>query len=92
MARELPRAPTSQPSSRQAANTVDPQKVPTNDNVIESNSLGLHELTAQERHARIAEVAHRNAEQRGFAPGSELEDWLAAEREVDANRSLNDVV
>jgi Protein of unknown function (DUF2934) len=28
---------------------------------------------------RIAERAYRLAEQRGFAPGSELDDWLAAE-------------
>ncbi len=31
----------------------------------------------------IAEAAYRLAESRGFAPGHELEDWLAAEREVD---------
>ncbi len=30
----------------------------------------------------IAERAYFKAEQRGFAPGHELEDWLAAEREV----------
>lgn len=31
------------------------------------------------RRGRIAERAYRLAEQRGFAPGSELDDWLAAE-------------
>jgi hypothetical protein len=30
----------------------------------------------------IAERAYFKAEQRGFAPGHELEDWLAAEREL----------
>jgi len=30
----------------------------------------------------IAERAYYLAEKRGFAPGHELEDWLAAEREV----------
>jgi hypothetical protein len=34
--------------------------------------------------AMIAERAYFKAEQRGFAPGYELEDWLAAEREVTA--------
>jgi hypothetical protein len=32
----------------------------------------------------IAERAYIKAERRGFAPGHELEDWLAAEREVNA--------
>jgi hypothetical protein len=52
----------------------------------------LYELTAEERHARIAEVAHRIAQRRGGAPGSELADWLEAEREVDADRPSNEVV
>jgi hypothetical protein len=33
------------------------------------------------RRRRIAERAYRRAEQRGFAPGRELDDWLAAEAE-----------
>jgi len=37
----------------------------------------------ENRHACIAEGAYRKAEQRGFAPGHELEDWLAAENDVD---------
>jgi hypothetical protein len=32
----------------------------------------------------IAEGAYLRAERRGFAPGHEAEDWLAAEAEVDA--------
>jgi hypothetical protein len=31
----------------------------------------------------IAEAAYLRAEKRGFAPGHEEEDWLAAEIEVD---------
>jgi len=45
-----------------------------------------HRLTPPERHRRISELAYRRAEQRGFAPGGEVEDWLEAEREVDAGR------
>jgi hypothetical protein len=37
-----------------------------------------------DRNAMIADAAWFRAEKRGFAPGHELEDWLAAEREVDA--------
>jgi hypothetical protein len=36
------------------------------------------------RAALIAEAAYFRAEKRGFAPGHETEDWLAAEAEVDA--------
>ncbi len=32
----------------------------------------------------IAERAYLRAERRGFAPGLEEEDWLAAEKEIDA--------
>ena len=36
-----------------------------------------------ERLAMIAESAYYRAERRGFIPGCDLEDWLAAEAEVD---------
>ncbi|MGH8296320.1 MAG: DUF2934 domain-containing protein [Steroidobacteraceae bacterium] len=36
------------------------------------------------RRAMIAQAAYLRAERRGFAPGGEAEDWLAAEAEVDA--------
>jgi hypothetical protein len=35
------------------------------------------------RRERIAEVAYYRALQRGFEPGHEVEDWLAAEAEID---------
>lgn len=38
---------------------------------------------AEDRGVSIAMAAYRRAERRGFAPGHELEDWLAAEDEVD---------
>jgi hypothetical protein len=37
-----------------------------------------------QRAALIAEAAYFRAEKRGFRPGHETEDWLAAEAEVDA--------
>src|SRR5579859_3119111 len=39
--------------------------------------------TPQERQALIAEAAYFRAEKRGFRAGHELEDWLAAEADVD---------
>ena len=35
------------------------------------------------RQDMIEQAAYFRAEQRGFEPGHELDDWLAAEREVD---------
>jgi len=37
----------------------------------------------EDRHASIAEAAYFRSQHRGFIPGYELEDWLAAEEEVD---------
>jgi hypothetical protein len=42
------------------------------------------EVTSEARRALIAEAAYLRAERRGFEPGHETEDWLAAEDEVDA--------
>lgn len=38
----------------------------------------------EERDLMIAIAAYYRAEHRGFAPGCELEDWLAAEAEIEA--------
>ncbi len=40
-------------------------------------------VTPERRLQMIAEAAYFRAEARGFAPGREMEDWLAAEAEVD---------
>ena len=42
------------------------------------------EISEQQRQGMIAEVAYYKAEQRGFSGGSPVDDWLAAEAEVDA--------
>ena len=41
-------------------------------------------VSEEARRAMIAQAAYLRAERRGFAPGGEEEDWLAAEAEVDA--------
>lgn len=45
---------------------------------------GFARLTARERHQMITALAHHLAQERGFAPGRELDDWLAAEKTIDA--------
>lgn len=41
-------------------------------------------LDPEQRRAMIAESAYYKAEHRGFASGYEVEDWLAAETEIDS--------
>ena len=53
-------------------------------NTIEADSLGRD--PGEDRERRIREAAYRRAERRGFTPGNELDDWLAAERELDDAR------
>jgi hypothetical protein len=45
---------------------------------------GVTGMDGSERQARIAQAAYFRAERRGFTPGCELDDWLAAEEEVDS--------
>jgi hypothetical protein len=40
-------------------------------------------VTPEERWTMIAERAYYLAAERNFAPGNEVQDWLAAEAEVD---------
>jgi chromosome partitioning protein len=46
--------------------------------------LDRRQLAAKQRATMIADAAYRRAAERGFAGGDPLEDWLAAERQVDA--------
>jgi hypothetical protein len=39
----------------------------------------------EDRHHWILEAAYYHAERRGFVPGAELDDWLAAEAEIDGS-------
>ncbi|HTT03229.1 MAG TPA: DUF2934 domain-containing protein [Steroidobacteraceae bacterium] len=41
-------------------------------------------FSVEVRRSMIAEAAYLRSERRGFVPGFEEEDWLAAEKEVDA--------
>lgn len=62
--------------------------------LFETRTLGpLHATCSAECHAfemydarnvMVREAAYLRAQARGFEPGQELEDWLAAEHEVDA--------
>jgi DUF2934 family protein len=53
-------------------------------------SLPVKQVSAEERRSMIAQAAYFRAERRNFAPGHELEDWVAAEAEVDRNLARGD--
>ncbi|HEY5682114.1 MAG TPA: DUF2934 domain-containing protein [Sulfuricaulis sp.] len=42
-----------------------------------------HSISVEERQRMIAETAYFRAMERGFSGGSSLDDWLAAEREIN---------
>jgi hypothetical protein len=51
--------------------------------IHESVLDGLTNVDPEFRHEMVATAAYYIAEQRGFAPGHEVDDWLAAEAAVD---------
>jgi hypothetical protein len=76
--RAAPAKPAPKKASSKTAAPM-PQKTPTSPNF---NSNARADISAEELRRLIAEAAYYRAKQRGFAPGHELEDWIAAEAEV----------
>lgn len=58
---------------------------PSSNTEVTATQLERREIPSfsESREARIAEAAYWRAERRGFTAGQELDDWLAAEKEVD---------
>ena len=57
----------------------------------EEAQLGLRDdderpAMSDDRRRRIAEAAYYRAQKRGFEGGGEADDWLEAEKEIDADR------
>ena len=67
-------------------------KEPAADTEVTATQLERREIPSfsESREARIAEAAYWRAERRGFTAGQELDDWLAAEREVDERIAATD--
>ncbi len=71
-----PTTPTDKtPSARRGSRAKPPAESPAPPRV---------DISPAARRAMIAEAAYLRAEQRGFVPGCETDDWLLAEAEVDA--------
>ncbi|MBL8201548.1 MAG: DUF2934 domain-containing protein [Chromatiales bacterium] len=69
-------------TSRPAGNAPAPAARPSPGAGQQGN--GFARLTAGERHELIAALARHLARERGLVPGHELDDWLAAEKTIDA--------
>jgi hypothetical protein len=50
---------------------------------IATDSPPPHDFAWEGREKLIREAAYFKAQERGFIPGHELDDWLAAETEID---------
>lgn len=71
------KAPRAAPAPRPAAAAPAPAATP--------KKAGRPEVpTGEARYRWIAHAAYLRAENRGFAPGQEVDDWLAAEAEFRA--------
>ena len=74
--KKTPAPAAQQPSSRDTQST---------EIGVTATQLERREIPSfsENREQRIAEAAYWRAERRGFTAGQELDDWLAAEKEVD---------
>lgn len=87
--REMRRQPN--PNARGVKSRTDRRKrvvqPPSNSIVTRSSAY----IEPQLREAMIAESAYFRSAHRGFEPGHEVDDWLAAESEIDAALARGDV-
>ena len=54
------------------------------DHAAASKTTRKSTVAPEERYKMIAAAAYLRAERRGFASGHALDDWIAAEAEIDA--------
>ena len=80
------KAKTPAPRTRREAPMVPVEAMPASPAVTvkpENGKSAAPHISPEERHRLIAEAAYFRASQRGFPGGAEVEDWLAAEAEID---------
>jgi hypothetical protein len=70
-------------SKKTASSKVAKKKTSTTQKTKKISSKAIS-ISPEERWRMVATTAYLKAEARNFAPGYETEDWLTAEREVDA--------
>lgn len=74
------KTPQATPRKRQSAAKANPGNSSAADAADTPSGRGID---PDQRMQMVARAAYFRAQQRGFAPGHELEDWLDAEAEID---------
>lgn len=92
MKRETPSKPKSSKRSAPKVDIGSEDGDLSGDVTLVSSKLVATPAPQIDRQQLIAEAAFHRAEARGFEPGHEIEDWLAAEAEVNARLSSEGVV
>jgi hypothetical protein len=72
-----------QPPQTGIARVAESEKRAASGAVLRNLSLYIVPRIAEDRGDSISRLAYLKAARRGFVPGHELDDWLAAEDEVD---------
>ena len=75
-------------SSSRSADKSKERSTPV-ESLIQIPSKRTDLIADQQRYEAIAVAAYYLSEQRGFAPGHEVEDWLTAETQLDAACAAN---
>ena len=71
------------PSAARATAERQQQQIHREDvQATETSSNATREVSGEELRARVAVAAYLRAENRGFAPGYDIDDWLIAETEI----------
>jgi hypothetical protein len=81
---DFPPAPKEAEMTARPKLSAEPTRVEAAEDVPHAERALEGVLAHAGREQMIAEAAYYRAERRGFAPGAEIEDWLAAEREIEA--------
>jgi hypothetical protein len=75
-----------------AAERIQRDDSPESKSDAAASGPGITPTTAKmprQLHERIQRRAYELAQQRGFTPGQEMDDWLQAEREIEAGSPRN---
>ena len=75
---------TKKTATKKAATGKQAKKKTTASSKAKKSPPSAINISAEERWRMIATTAYLKAEARNFAPGHETDDWLEAEKEVDA--------
>ncbi len=86
MATRRPQSPKTETTSVEKTAVTSPAKATAarKSTTTTRNAPRRTQVSEDMRRGMIAQAAYLRAERRGFSGGNEIEDWLAAEAEVDA--------